>query len=160
MNPPAALGRGHRFAVYGLAGWCSEIVATGLRSHGRDGAWRLTGTTYLWMLPIYGGGGLAFEPVLATLRRRRVPLPLRAAVWVAAIYLLEAASGESLRVLTGEVPWDYARPRGVKGVPVHWRGLVRPAYAPVWALVGVGFEQLHDLLRRVRLEPGAPSEAA
>lgn len=147
------LGRRANFAVYGLAGWCSEIVATGIRSRGRDRNWRLTGTTYLWMLPIYGGGALAFEPVLEALRSRGVPLPARAVVWTAAVYGLEAASGEVLRAVTGEVPWDYSRPRGGKGVPLHWRGLVRPAYAPVWALVGMGFEQLHDVLERVRLDP-------
>jgi len=48
------LSRSQRFLAYGLAGWCSEVVTTGLRSRGRDGNWRLTGTTYLWMLPIYG----------------------------------------------------------------------------------------------------------
>jgi hypothetical protein len=139
--------------VYGLAGWCSEILSTGLRSRGRDRNWRLTGTTYLWMLPIYGGGALAFEPVLDQMRSRRVPVAARAAVWVGAVYVLEAVSGELLRAATGEVPWDYSRPRGGKGEPVHWRGLVRPAYAPVWALVGLGFEQLHDVLVRIRLEP-------
>ena len=152
MTPEPGLGRGQRFVVYGLAGWCSEVLSTGLRSRGREGNWRLTGTTYLWMLPIYGAGAIGFEPVLQAMRRRGIPLPARVPVWVAGVYLLEATSGELLRALTGEVPWDYSRPRGRKPVPSHWRGLVRPAYAPVWGLVGLGFEGLHDLLRRVRLE--------
>jgi hypothetical protein len=49
------------------------------------------------------------------------------------------------------VPWDYARPRGVKPEPTHLRGLVRPAYAPVWFAVGLGMERLHDLLDRVEI---------
>jgi hypothetical protein len=129
------LGRTERFLAYGLAGWCSEVVTTGLRSHGRDGDWRLTGTTYLWMLPIYGIAAVAFEPAHSA----------------AGIYTVEAASGEVIRVVTGEVPWDYARPRGRKPEPTHWRGLVRPAYAPVWFAVGLGMERLHDLLDRVEL---------
>jgi hypothetical protein len=56
------LSNGQRFLAYGLAGWCSEVVSTSLRSHGRDGDWRLTGTTYAWMLPIYGAAAVLFEP--------------------------------------------------------------------------------------------------
>lgn len=149
--------RSQRFLAYGLAGWCSEIVTTGLRSHGRDGDWRLTGTTYLWMLPIYGVAAVLFEPAHAEARRRGVPWPVRAAVWTAGIFAVEAASGELVRAVTGEVPWDYSRPRGRKPVPRHWRGLVRPAYAPLWFAVGLGMEQLNHLLDRVEIKPAAAS---
>jgi hypothetical protein len=67
---------------------------------------------------------------------------------------VEAASGELLRRVTGEVPWDYGRARGGKPVPRHWRGLVRPAYAPVWFVVGLGAERLDDAMARLRVEPG------
>lgn len=140
-----------RFVVYGLAGWCSEILTTGLRSHGRDGTWRLTGTTYLWMLPIYGVAAVLFEPAHTAARDAGWPRWARGLAWTAGIYVVEAASGELIRVGVGEVPWDYARPRGHKPVPRHFRGLVRPAYAPVWFAVGLGMERLHDLLDRVEL---------
>jgi hypothetical protein len=139
--------------VYGLAGWCSEVLTTGLRSHGRDRDWRLTGTTYLWMLPIYGIGGLGFESAHMSARAAGWPWWQRAVGWTAGIYAVEALSGEAVRAITGEVPWDYARPRGVRPVPTHWRGLVRPAYAPVWFAVGLGAERLHELVDRIRLEP-------
>ena len=147
----AGLNRAQRFAVYGLAGWCSEVLTTGLRSRGRDGNWRLTGTTYLWMLPIYGVAAVAFEPAHAASVRAGWPGWQRAAAWTAGIYAVEAASGELVRQLTGEVPWDYSRPRGRKPAPANWRGLVRPAYAPVWFAVGLGMERLHDLLNRVEV---------
>jgi hypothetical protein len=147
------LGRPQRFVLYGLAGWCSEVLTTGLRSHGRDGDWRLTGTTYLWMLPIYGVAAVGFEPAHDRLRSLGRPWWQRALAWTAGIYAVEAASGELIRVVTGEVPWDYSRPRGRKPEPTHWRGLVRPAYAPVWFGVGLGLEQLHDLLDRVDVRP-------
>jgi hypothetical protein len=140
------VGKARRAVVYGLAGWCSEVVTTGLRSHGRDGDWRLTGTTYLWMLPIYGSAAVLFEPLHEVARRNAWPWWARGVAWTAGIYAVEAASGEGLRRVTGEVPWDYSRPRGHKPVPRHWRGLVRPAYAPVWFAVGMGMERLHDLL--------------
>ena len=145
------LGKGQRFVAYGLAGWCSEVVSTGLRSHGRDGDWRLTSHTYLWMLPIYGVAAVLFEPAHDAARRAGMPWWQRGLAWTAGIYTIEAASGELLRTVTGEVPWDYSRARGSKPVPAHWRGLVRPAYAPVWFVVGLGMEQLHNLLDRVEI---------
>jgi len=145
MSKPA------RFVAYGLAGWCSEILTTGLRSHGRDGDWRLTGHTYLWMLPIYGVAAVLFEPAHDAARAAGWPWWARGAAWTAGIYSVEAAGGELIRLGTGEVPWDYARPRGRKPVPRHFRGLVRPAYAPIWFAVGLGMERLHDLLDRVEI---------
>ncbi|HWB67254.1 MAG TPA: hypothetical protein VG708_10565 [Mycobacteriales bacterium] len=146
-----SLTRGERAVVYGLAGWCSEILTTGLRSRGRDANWRLTGTTYLWMLPIYSTAAALFEPAHDAAVRARRPWWQRGLAWTAGIYTIEAASGEVIRQLTGEVPWDYARPRGQKPEPRHWRGLVRPAYAPTWFAVGLAMEQLHLLLDRVRV---------
>jgi hypothetical protein len=148
------LTRAERALAYGLAGWCSEVLTTGLRSRGRDGNWRLTSTTYLWMLPIYGVAAEASRPLRDDGRRRGIPWWHRGLAWTAGIYAVEAASGEAIRALTGEVPWDYARARGGKAVPTHWRGLVRPAYAPVWFLVGLGAERLDDALDRLRVEPG------
>jgi hypothetical protein len=138
------VNRSTRFLAYGAAGWLSEIVTTGVRSHGRDGDWRLTSHPYLWMLPIYGSAAVLFEPAHDRLRDR--PAWQRGAAWVAGIFAVEAASGTAIRALTGEVPWDYSRPRGRKPVPRHWKGLVRPAYAPLWCLVGLGLERLHDWL--------------
>ncbi|HWC35606.1 MAG TPA: hypothetical protein VG650_12380 [Mycobacteriales bacterium] len=147
------LSRAERALVYGLAGWCSEIVTTGLRSYGRDRNLRLTGTTYLWMLPVYGLAAVLFEPAYGATKRAGTPWWGRALLWTGGIYVVEAASGEVIRAVTGEVPWDYSRPRGVKPVPTHWRGLVRPAYAPVWFAVGLGMERLQELLARIEVAP-------
>jgi hypothetical protein len=145
------LTRGQRAVVYGLAGWCSEVLSTGIRSHGRDGNWRLTGTTYLWMLPVYATAAVLLEPAEDVLRDAGLTWWQRGLVWTGGIYAVEAASGEVLARVTGEIPWDYSRPRGAKSEPVHWRGLVRPAYAPVWFAVGLGMERLHAVLDRVEL---------
>src|SRR3954453_23453660 len=144
-----SLSRGQRFLAYGLAGWCSEVLTTGLRSHGRDGDWRLTGHTYLWMLPIYGVAAVAFEPGDAAARRAGWAWWQRAAAWTAGIYAVEAASGELLRTLTGEVPWDYSRPRGRKPVPTHWRGLVPAGHAPRLFVVCPGGGEPHHLFHPV-----------
>jgi hypothetical protein len=147
------LSKGQRFLAYGLAGWCSEIVSTSIRSHGRDYDWRLTGTTYAWMLPIYGVAAVLFEPADTAVRIRGWSWWQRGVLWTAGIYVIEAVSGEALKAATGEVPWDYSRPRGRKPVPRNWRGLVRPSYAPLWFAVGLGMERLHDLLDRVEIAP-------
>ena len=134
-----------RALAYAGAGLLAEVVETGVKSVRRDGNWRLTGTTYLWMVPIYASAAVLFEPAHDRLRHR--PAWVRALVWTLGIYGVEAAAGEAVRAASGEVPWDYNRPRGRHTqLPVNWRGLVRPAYAPLWALTGLGLERLHDAL--------------
>src|SRR3954464_15392010 len=144
-----SLSRGQRFVVYGLAGWCSEIFFTGLRSRGRDANWRLTGHTYLWMLPIYGVAAVLFEPADDAARAAGWAWWQRALAWTGGIYAVEAASGGARRAVIGEVPGASPRPRGRKPAPASWRGLVRPAYAPVWFMVGLGMDRQEDLLHRV-----------
>jgi len=136
--------RGERFLAYGVAGWVFEVLFTGAKGPVRDGNWRLESHTYLWMLPVYGSAAVLFEPAHDRLRAR--PWWQRGAAYAAGIYAVEAASGTAIRRTVGEVPWDYARPRRGDHVPVHWRGLVRPAYAPVWFVAGLGMERLHDRL--------------
>ena len=137
--------RAERFVVYGVAGWVFEVLITGVKSPVRDGDWRLASHTYLWMLPIYGSAAVLFEPAHDRLRAR--PWWQRGAAYTAGIYAVEATSGEALRRAVGGVPWDYDRSRRADGrVGRHWRGLVRPAYAPTWFAAGLALERLHDRL--------------
>jgi hypothetical protein len=136
--------RHERFLAYGVGGWVFEVLFTGLKGPVRDGDWRLASHTYLWMLPVYGSAAYLFEPVHDALRGR--PWWQRGAAYTAGFFAVEAASGAAIRRVTGEVPWDYARPRGTRPVPRHWRGLVRPAYAPVWFAAGLLAERAHDRL--------------
>jgi Putative ABC-transporter type IV len=146
-----------RFLLYGLIGWCAEILwtaawdgATGTRPAEHPGRriplsrrerLRLTGHTYLWMLPIYGGAALLFEPVHDAMRH--LAWPLRGLLWTCAIFAVEAAAGLGLRRATGRCPWDYSYAR------LSVAGVIRLDYAPVWFAVGLGLERLHDLLLRV-----------
>ena len=54
-----------RFILYGLGGWCGEILFTATRDRlrGRVHDWKLKGTTYLWMFPLYGSIVFLYEPV-------------------------------------------------------------------------------------------------
>ena len=136
--------RAERFLAYGVAGWVFEVLFTGAKGPVRDRNWRLESHTYLWMLPVYGSAAYLFEPAHDALRSR--PWRARGLAYTAGFFAVEAASGAAIARVTGEVPWDYGRPRGSRPVPRHWRGLVRPAYAPVWFAAGLAAERLHDRL--------------
>jgi uncharacterized membrane protein len=132
-----------RFVGYGLLGWGVEIVWTALSdtAAGRQRGWRLEGRTFLWMFPIYGLLEPLYEPLHDALRPR--PWPLRALAYALGFLTVEYATGWLLRRLLGACPWDYA---GRSRYQV--RGLVRLDYAPLWALLGLALEPVHDRLAR------------
>jgi uncharacterized membrane protein len=134
-----------RFWIYGLLGWCFEIVWTAVieKATRRQPDWKLTGHTYLWMLPIYGLLAPLGEPVHDFLRPHI--WVLRGLVYLLGIWLIEFITGRLLRRLTGKCPWDYSHLRG------NFQGIIALEYAPVWFLFGLGFERVHDAL--VKLTP-------
>ncbi|MBO8168995.1 MAG: hypothetical protein H0Z35_07420 [Thermoanaerobacteraceae bacterium] len=131
-----------RFAIYGMLGWITEIIWTGLGSLVK-GDWNLTGYSYLWMFPIYGLA-VFFEPIHDAMRR--YPWYFRGLVWLAGIWLVEYVTGWAIEMLVGRVPWDYTAKTAY-----HIKGLIRLDYAPVWFGAGLLFEKLHDYLDRVRI---------
>jgi hypothetical protein len=120
-----------RLLAYGVAGLAAELAWTSLRGRPR---------TSLWMLPVYGGAQLTFEPVHEALR----PLgpATRACAYGAGFTAWEYASGRALRMVRGAAPWDYGRAR------VNLHGLIRADYVPLWACAGLAYERLHDALTR------------
>lgn len=149
-----------RFLVYGLFGLSGEVLWTALydavsgttRAPGDTpgriplstaGRLRLSGRSYVWMLFIYGGGVLLFEPVHDAVRG--LPLVARGGIYMAGCFAVEYVTGFLLKRLTGSCPWDYSWTRW----SVH--GYIRLDYAPVWFLLGVLLERAHDLL--VSVEP-------
>ena len=135
-----------RFVIYGMLGWCAEIVFTAIthRLRGRRADWRLEGTTYLWMFPLYGLIAPLYEPVHDRLRSRS--WPVRGLVYTVGFFLVEFLGGAAIKRLIGVCPWDYSR-----HTRWHVRGLIRLDYAPIWFLAGLGLEPVHDFL--VRLTP-------
>jgi uncharacterized membrane protein len=135
-----------RFILYGLGGWCAEIVFTATRDRvrGRVSDWKLKGTTYLWMLPIYGSIVFLYEPVHDAIRQW--PWPLRGLVYMVGFFAIEYLAGWLLKRLTGSCPWDYSQWS-------RWsvNGYIRLDYAPIWFFVGLGLEPVHDFL--VQLTP-------
>lgn len=122
-----------RFLIFGILGWCAEILWTGICSLlAGDGA--LTAQTYLWMFPIYGLAGLASPLFLAF--RQYCPLWQRAGCYVLAIFTVEFLTGWLLQTLTGACPWDYG------DAFFSVRGFIRLDYAPLWAVLGLFFEEV------------------
>ncbi len=135
-----------RFAAYGVFGWCAEIVWTALYDlvadvrAGRAPDARLVGKTYLWMFPIYGGGGLLFERAHAAVGG--LAWPVRGLLYTIGCFAVEWIAGWVLRRATGKIPWDYTGKRW------HVRGLIRLDYAPVWFVFGMMLEQVAEVLRK------------
>lgn len=132
-----------RFVLYGLGGWCGEVLFTALTTSLPRRDWRLQGVTYLWMFPIYGLLAPLYEPAHDLIRT--APWPARAVVWALGFTAVEWLSGWLIAQLTGRCPWDYSQRRWAINPYVRWD------YLPVWAAVGLLLEPVHDFL--VRLTP-------
>jgi uncharacterized membrane protein len=87
----------NRFIIYGLLGWCIEVLWTGLGA-ALKGDIRLRGFTYLWMFPIYGLATL-LEPIHDRIRHWK--WVVRGGLWIIVIYAIEYSCGWLLRLLTG-----------------------------------------------------------
>ncbi|MDD2401655.1 MAG: hypothetical protein PHI90_01410 [Clostridia bacterium] len=124
-----------RFAIYGTIGWGMEIFWTGLGSLFM-GNWELPGHTYIWMFPIYGLA-VFLEPVQNKIEY--LPWYLRGTIWAVIIFSLEYLTGGILIGLLGECPWDYSN-----STFYHVQGIIRLDYFPVWFVVGLLFERIHD----------------
>lgn len=127
-----------RFIIYGLGGWCGEVVYTALTGSLPQRDWRLVGRTYLWMFPIYGLIAPLYEPVHTLIRE--TPLVARATVWAVGFTLVELVAGWLIARLIGRCPWDYSDRRWAINAYIRWD------YFPVWALVGLALEPVHDFL--------------
>lgn len=136
---------GIRFVIYGLLGWCVEVVWTAVseRLRGQQRDWRLLGHTSLWMFPLYGLLAPLYEPAHDFLQPWH--WFMRGVVYALGIWAVEYASGWLLRRLTGKCPWDYSYLRG------HLHGLIAWEFGPVWFAFGLALEPVHDSL--VRLTP-------
>lgn len=115
----------------GILGWAMEIFWTGLHSFRvRDP--KLTGTSSLWMFPIYGCAAF-LAPLMR--RLRRYAFWQRGLIYMSLIYLAEYISG-SLLNQRGMCPWNYGRS------PFQIREVIRLDFAPLWFLTGLLFERM------------------
>ena len=128
-----------RYVTYGATGSLMEAAFTTVVAVAGSRRPAVRGPSTPWMAPIYGLAMPLFEPVHDRVRHR--PAWQRATVYAVGILAVEAATGWTLRRVTGSCPWDYSGRS-----PFSVAGLIRLDYAPLWGLAGLGAELVHDRL--------------
>lgn len=93
------------------------------------------GCSSIWSLAIYGTCGLVLERLSKLLRDRKIPIYLRAIIYVLVIYFWEYTSGTLLRLISA-CPWDYME------FNYNLGGLITLEYAPFWLLTGLLTERI------------------
>jgi len=129
-----------RFVLYGLGGWCGEVVFTATTESLLRRDWRLLGTTYLWMFPIYGLLAIFYEPVHDLIRD--YPWWVRAVIWSLGFTAVELAAGWLIARFSGRCPWDYV----AAGKRFAINPYIRWDFFVVWAAIGLALEPVHDYL--------------
>lgn len=119
------------FIKCGLTGWCLEVFWTGIHAPlKRDKT--LTGTTSLWMFPIYGMAS-AIKPVKKYIQNYN--FVIRGLIYTSCIFAAEFATGSILKKHE-MCPWDYSASKH------NYKGIIRMDYAPVWFVVGLLYEKI------------------
>ena len=129
-----------RFVLYGLGGWCGEVLFTAVTESIPRKDWRLTGTTYLWMFPIYGLLAIFYEPMHDLIRG--LPWWVRAGIWSLGFTLIELTTGWLIAKVSGRCPWDYV----AAGKRFAINAYIRWDFFLVWAVIGLALEPVHDFL--------------
>ncbi|MGD9677385.1 MAG: hypothetical protein AB7V16_03315 [Vulcanibacillus sp.] len=129
------------YIIYGLSGLLLETVWTGLGSL-FSGNYNLTGYTYLWMFFIYGLG-VFLEPIHDIVRDKN--FLIRGLIWAVLIFAIEFFTGYLLDMVLGRCPWDYSN-----DTIYSLYGYIRLDFLPIWFIVGLVFEKLHDLVDRYK----------
>ena len=124
-----------RVALFALLGLLVELFFTGLGSL-LKGNINFTGHSSPWMMLDYGILGLLVGPMAGVMKRKRLPLLLRAAVYMLGIFLVEYVSGLLFKACGLRI-WDYSH------LPLNLHGQITLTYAPYWYALGLGLELLN-----------------
>ncbi|MEN3003928.1 hypothetical protein [Dehalobacterium formicoaceticum] len=125
----------YKYLIYGLLGICLEIFWTGFQSL-LYSDYTMEGRTYVWMFFIYGLA-VFLEPLQDKLKGEN--FFFRGTIYMLLIFFVELAAGLMLRSLIGECPWNY----GAHGLIYS---IITPYFIPVWFVLGLMFEKVHDFL--------------
>jgi len=121
-----------RFLLFGVIGWCLEIIWTGFGALVR-GDFRMSAKTSVWMFLIYGCAAF-FQPIIRNVIG--FPLLIRGLIYVFLIFTIEFIAGMTMKQFDA-CPWDYSAAK------LNVMGIIRLDYAPVWFVVGILFEFAH-----------------
>ena len=130
------------FFVYGLLGWCAEVIFAAVKEH------RLVNRGFLCgpICPIYGFGMVALLYAARALGAPGLPLSVPVVFVVGGVLttLLELVAGWGLYRLFRIRWWDYT------GIPFNLGGYICPQFSLLWGLGSVVMVNgLHPLLARL-----------
>ena len=130
------------FFVYGLLGWCAEVIFAAVKEH------RLVNRGFLCgpICPIYGFGMVALLYAARALGAPGLPLSVPVVFVVGGVLttLLELIGGWGLYRLFRIRWWDYT------GIPCNLGGYICPQFSLLWGLGSVVMVKgLHPLLARL-----------
>lgn len=119
------------FIKCGIAGWCLEVVWTGIHSF-LHSDFSMMAKTSILMFPIYGLAAV-IRPLSHLLEQDS--FVFRGLVYMVGIFAAEYTTGSFLKTLH-ICPWNY------ENAKYNIHGLIRLDYAPAWFSVGLFFEKL------------------
>ena len=124
-----------RVLLFALLGLLMEVFFTSISSLAR-GNRSMHGGTSPWMMLDYGILGLVVGPLSAALCAKRIPLALRAIVYMLGIFLVEYVSGIAFTHFGLHI-WDYS--------DMKWnlQGQITAMFIPFWYTLGLFVEFLH-----------------
>lgn len=119
------------FIKCGIAGWCFEVIWTGLQNF-KNKDKKMSSNTSLIMFPIYGSA-ILIKPISQKIKNKNILI--RGCLYTILIFTGEYITGSLLKK-HNICPWDYSKSR------YNIRGIIRLDYAPAWFVVGLIYEKL------------------
>ncbi len=125
------------FACFGVT---AEILFTGIKYNvvlpllnGEEINFVLEGTSYVWMIFIYGAIPFLFPPLYRRISNLHVVV--RIIIYAVICLTVEFICGWLLDIITGDCPWRYTE-------GLHVLGYIRLDYFPIWMFFGFCVERL------------------
>lgn len=131
----------YRFLIYGFIGIQLEVFWTSIESLTHQN-YTLEGTTYMWMILIYGLG-VFLEPIQKLLKN--INIMLRGIIYMTLIYIIEYITGILLFYLIGTCPWNYTDPYSINGI-------ITLSFIPVWFVMGLLFERIRYIMDSITIK--------
>ena len=128
-----------RVMLFAFLGLLIEVFFTSMGGLLGKANFNLRGHSSLWMLPVYGLLGVLIVPVSEPLKICRIPLVVRAVIYMLLIFLVEYLFGVVFRWMGLRI-WDYSNQ------PLNLHGHITLTYAPFWFWLGLWLEYLHKKL--------------
>lgn len=118
-----------------------EVAWTGLGRFFLHGDVKMKAQTYIWMFFIYGLG-ILLEPLHQKIRNK--PVIVRGVIYTILLFSIEYLTGSILKLCIGVCPWNY----GKNSLSIN--GIIELDFIPVWFIVGLLFEKVHDYILRIQ----------